>query len=281
MELGCHSWMDCLATELFLNSRFPDTVLVTLFHTAAELFINSRFPDTVLVTLFHTAAELFLDSRFPDTVLVTLFHTAVELFLDSRFPDTVFVTLFCTAAELFLNSRFPDTVLVTLFHTAVETAISEVHKLLGTGGVPTSLTSFFWSWLTVSSVFTGRSQRTSYSSPPPPPTHTHTHTYSLFSLYGSERTDELFTPPPPPPHTHTIHTFTIRNKPYGFCKRKPPCLLTPTCFDLTTIQATILGKTSVYSAVVRRDQVSLNTGPCPFISKPAQHISTLLIIMNT
>ena len=43
--------------------------------------------------------------------------------------------------------------------TAVETAISEVHKLLGTGGVPTSLTLLFWRWLTVSSVFTGRRAR--------------------------------------------------------------------------------------------------------------------------
>ena len=42
----------------------------------------------------------------------------------------------CLAAELFLNSRFSDTVFVTLFRTAVETAVSEVHKLLGTGGVP-------------------------------------------------------------------------------------------------------------------------------------------------
>ena len=63
----------------------------------------------------------------------------------------------CLAAELFLDSRFPDTVLVTLFHTAVETAISEVHKLLGTGGVPTSLRLLFWWWLAVPSVFTGRS----------------------------------------------------------------------------------------------------------------------------
>ena len=52
----------------------------------------------------------------------------------------------CLAAELFLNSRFPDTVLVTLFHTAVERAISKVHKLLRTGGVPTSLMLLFQQW---------------------------------------------------------------------------------------------------------------------------------------
>ena len=61
------------------------------------------------------------------------------------------------AAELLLNSCFSDTVFVTLFRTAVETAINEVHKLLRTGGVPTSLTLLFRRWLTVSSVFTGLS----------------------------------------------------------------------------------------------------------------------------
>ena len=43
------------------------------------------------------------------------------------------------ADELFLNSSFSGTVCVTSLHTAVETAISEVHKLLGTGRVPTLL----------------------------------------------------------------------------------------------------------------------------------------------
>ena len=70
--------------------------------------------------------------------------------------------------KLFLNSCFSDTVFVTLLHTAVERAISGVHKLLVTGGVPTSSTLLFW-WLTVSSVFTGRSARMSYSSLPLPP----------------------------------------------------------------------------------------------------------------
>ena len=40
----------------------------------------------------------------------------------------------CLAAELFLNSCFLDTVFVTLFRTAVKTAITEVHKLLVSGG---------------------------------------------------------------------------------------------------------------------------------------------------
>ena len=46
--------------------------------------------------------------------------------------------------QLFLNSCSTDIVLVTLLRTAVETAISEVHKLLHTGEVPTSLTLLFW-----------------------------------------------------------------------------------------------------------------------------------------
>ena len=71
----------------------------------------------------------------------------------------------CLAAELMiLSSSFSDTVFVTSLRTAVETAISGVHELLGTGGVPTSLTLLFWRWLTVSSVFSGRTTRTSYSS---------------------------------------------------------------------------------------------------------------------
>ena len=56
----------------------------------------------------------------------------------------------CLAAELFLNSRFWDTDFVTLF-------ISDVHKLLRTGGVPTAVTLLFWPSLMASSVFTGRS----------------------------------------------------------------------------------------------------------------------------
>ena len=85
----------------------------------------------------------------------------------------------CLAAELSHNSCFSDTVLVTLLRTAVETAVSEVHELLHTGGVPSSLTLLFWrgpqllntvvlSGVTVPSVFTGRSARTSYSSLPDP-----------------------------------------------------------------------------------------------------------------
>ena len=50
--------------------------------------------------------------------------------------------------------------------TSVQRAISEVYKLLRTGGVPTSLTLLFWQGLTIHSVFAGRSVRMYYSSLP-------------------------------------------------------------------------------------------------------------------
>ena len=68
----------------------------------------------------------------------------------------------CRPSPLFLNSCSTDIVFVTLLCSAVETAISKVHKPLGTGGVPTSLTLLFWRWLTVSSVFAGWSVGMSY-----------------------------------------------------------------------------------------------------------------------
>ena len=78
------------------------------------------------------------------------------------------------------NFRFSQSLfghcLVTLLCTAVETAVSGVPKLLGTGGVPTSLTLLFWRRLVslsaAASAFTGRRAWTSYSClhlPPPPP----------------------------------------------------------------------------------------------------------------
>ena len=74
------------------------------------------------------------------------------------------LNVFCFSFQYCLS----DTALVTGLRTAVETAISEVYKSVRTGGVPTSLTLLFWSWLTVSSVFTGGSARTSYSQVPVP-----------------------------------------------------------------------------------------------------------------
>ena len=55
---------------------------------------------------------------------------------------------------------------MSLFRTAVETAVSETHKLLHTGGVPTSLTLVL-TVVTVSLAFADRSARTSYSCLPP------------------------------------------------------------------------------------------------------------------
>ena len=71
--------------------------------------------------------------------------------------------------QLFLNTCFSD--VVTLLRTAVETAVSEIRKLLGTGGVPTSLALFFWRWLTVSwSLWVGaRGRVIEISLPPLPP----------------------------------------------------------------------------------------------------------------
>ena len=40
LELGSHSWMDCLVAELFLNSCFSDTVFVTLARTAVKTAIS-------------------------------------------------------------------------------------------------------------------------------------------------------------------------------------------------------------------------------------------------
>ena len=73
------------------------------------------------------------------------------------------------AGQSFASVVSQQLLFVTLFGTAFETAISEVHKLLGTGGGPTSLTLLFWRWLAVSSVFAGRSARTSYKLPAPFP----------------------------------------------------------------------------------------------------------------
>ena len=69
----------------------------------------------------------------------------------------------CLAVELFLSSCFSDTVFVTLLHTAVETAISEVHKLLRTGGVSTSLTFIVLAVADGLFRFTGQSAQMSYS----------------------------------------------------------------------------------------------------------------------
>ena len=79
---------------------------------------------------------------------------------------------------------------MTLLRTAVERASCGVHKLFRTGVVPKSLTFI------VMAVANG-----------------------LFGLYRSERADESFISTPSPP-------FHVHSKPYGFCGRNVPCLLT-------------------------------------------------------
>ena len=70
----------------------------------------------------------------------------------------------CLAAELFLNSCFSDTVFVT-----VETAVSEVHKLLGTGGVPIALTWLFGGgWRSLRTLRVGAQGRASHLYPTHP-----------------------------------------------------------------------------------------------------------------
>ena len=49
MELGSHSWMDCLAAELFFNSCFSDAVLVTLFRTAVETHLLNTYLFNIVV----------------------------------------------------------------------------------------------------------------------------------------------------------------------------------------------------------------------------------------
>ena len=44
--------------------------------------------------------------------------------------------------QLFLNSCFSDIAFVILLRRAVETAVSEAHRLLGTGGILTSIWLF-------------------------------------------------------------------------------------------------------------------------------------------
>ena len=86
---------------------------------------------------------------------------------------------------------------MTLLCTAVETAISEVHKLLSTGGVPNSLPS-----VVVLAVADG-----------------------LFGLCGSERADELFISSCPPPLSPSLISLMVsvdvKHPVYGLTKAAP------------------------------------------------------------
>ena len=169
--------------QFFLNSCFSDTVFVTLLHTAVETAISE-------------AHKLLCTGGVP-TSLTLLFWW--WLMVSSVFMgQSTWTSCSSLPAELFLNSYFSDTVFVTLLHTAVETAISEAHKLLCTGGVPTSLTLLFWWWLMVSSVFMGQSTWTSCSSLPA-------------ELFLNSCFSDTALPPPPHPTPPLVPS-----KPYGF-----------------------------------------------------------------
>ena len=114
-----------------------------------------------------------------------------EIYEDSIYMGFERINTILNWTELILNSCFLNTVSVTLLRIAVVTAINNAHKLFHTGGVPNSLTSLFWWWLTVSSVFVGWSAGTNYSCLPP------------------------FYP-----------TVPIPNMPYGFSGCEAPCSLT-------------------------------------------------------
>ena len=107
---------------------------------------------------------------------------------------------------------------MTLHRTAVKRTSCRVHRLLGTGEDPTSLTSLFWRWLT-----------------------------GLFGLYGStlligtlSSLPPLYQPPPnpcrvrvapPPSHlplSHRYHVTTHRhNSPWSGLPCCPPFLCNP------------------------------------------------------
>ena len=68
VELGSHGWMDCLAAELVLNSRFSDTVFVTLFRTAVETAVSEVRRNCFTLGGVPTAWTLL---RFWDELLIS------------------------------------------------------------------------------------------------------------------------------------------------------------------------------------------------------------------
>ena len=157
VELDSHSRMDCLAAELSLHSCSLDTVRGQEEGGGAGLSQQDGLSRCRVVppqllsghcqrsrgrrwSWTLTAGWIVSPQSCPSTVaLWTLSEVKrKEVELDSH------SWMDCLAAELSHNSCFSDTVLVTLLRTAVETAVSEVHELLHTGGVPSSLTLLFW-----------------------------------------------------------------------------------------------------------------------------------------
>ena len=92
---------------------------------------------------------------------------AREVELGSLIAGWVVLLLSCSSTVAF------RTLFVTLFRASVETAISEVSRLLRTGGVPTSLTLTVLVVAYGLSVFTGRSAGMSIGTAPPSPSTPH------------------------------------------------------------------------------------------------------------
>ena len=107
------------------------------------------------------------------------------------------------------------TVFVTLLCTAVETAISEVHKFLQTGRVPTSLILLFWRWLMVSSVFAGQSHVFPFSSLISLTVFVDVK-HNVYLLKAHVRAQQLYKSPGGRPE------LPVSNKSYGFYGRKAP-----------------------------------------------------------
>ena len=118
--------------------------------------------------------------------------------------------------QLFLNSCVSD--IVTLLCAAVETAVSEVHKLLCTGGVDKDPHLLVLALADGLFGLHGSECKDELFMPftlPPSHTHTHTHTHTRARArsrthartHARKRKDELFMPFTLPLHTHT-HTHT-------------------------------------------------------------------------
>ena len=140
VELGSHKWMVCLAADLIVQE------LCESRGGRPELSVLTSLLVSVDVNLFS-----YIEPCFSIGLSLSLICQLTSEDIKQHYLPT----------DLFLNSCFLDTVSMSLLRTAVETAISGVHKLLRTNRVLTSVTLLFWRWLTVSSVFAGRSARTS------------------------------------------------------------------------------------------------------------------------
>ena len=71
VELGSHSWMDCLAAELFFNSCFSDAVFVTLFRTAVKThLLNTHLSNIVVLAVAADGLLSLYGSECKDELLI-------------------------------------------------------------------------------------------------------------------------------------------------------------------------------------------------------------------